>query len=124
MCGIHDAKTPPPADSNIALSCTCMFSEHLIDPDSVAQAYLKSPFVVNSISDLDPPSPKARLAKFVQYQVDAFNRVKDVVLATSNGEKSPCDFIEAYNEVKSQVLINAFNKNDKSSKNILQLLKL
>lgn len=95
LCVVHDhLKAMDPitaAASQSSSSCTCMFSDHLIDTESIADILTRSPVVVNSMFGEDS---KSRLNKYVQYLIDCFEKVKEIVLASPGAEKSPCDSIE------------------------------
>lgn len=120
ICAVHDVKESA-TNSSATAQCTCMYAEHLINTDSATELYSKSQFVLNPVSDLEPTSANARLANFVNFQIDTFTRFKEIVLTTSNNEKSPCDLIEAVTESKvPQVSLDkSFNKTSKYGFNLL-----
>lgn len=101
LCAVHDLKPAESTSASASSSCTCMFSEHLVDSDSATDAaYARASFVVTQVVPDEfeatmSSSHKTRLARYVQYVIECFEKVKDIVLSTSNVEKSPCDLIEA-----------------------------
>lgn len=105
QCSIHDGVRVAAAAAeltSLSLSCACMFCEHLIDASSASSVYAHC-FFVNEACAFE--SPEMRLNKFVQAQIEAFGRVKDVLLTTpsdlasdvNNGRETSfnlCDLIE------------------------------
>lgn len=108
LCALHDSADPSPT-----AVCTCMFAEHVVDSTSLNE-YNKS--VINSFPDVDSSSSQVRLAKFVQYQLDLFDKVKDLILTPpSNNEKSPCDLIEPIEVANRTILSPVVYSNDKAN---------
>ena len=72
-CYIHDDGD----DDTNDVSCSCMFAEHLIDPTSVWDQYYQYLFIRQESAF---ESPELRLNKFIQAQIDTFNRVRGLIL--------------------------------------------
>lgn len=93
FCELHDAK------SSNSGTCSCIHCDHVLDSQSAASVYAKSP-IVAEVSPYE--SPEFRLNKFIHFILEAFEKNREIILngpeagseENSKTESTLCESIE------------------------------